>query len=74
MRLRIWLSIALACSSAASAQEAAMPEVHVGMGLPKPPYVMESGVAGVDYDIARQALAAGGYKLVGHMLPAVISW
>ncbi len=46
-----------------------MPEVHVGMGLPKPPYVMESGAAGLDYDIARQALAAGGYKLVGHMLP-----
>jgi polar amino acid transport system substrate-binding protein len=30
---------------------------------------MESGAAGLDYDIARQALAAGGYKLVGHMLP-----
>ena len=46
-----------------------MPEVHVGMGLPKPPYIMESGTAGLDFDIARQALAAGGYKLVGHMLP-----
>ncbi|KQZ30456.1 hypothetical protein ASD58_10620 [Duganella sp. Root1480D1] len=61
--------MALATNSVASAQVVAMPEVHVGMGLPKPPYVMESGVAGLDYDIARQALAAGGYKLVGHMLP-----
>lgn len=55
--------------SLACAQQAAMPEVHVGMGLPKPPYIMESGTAGLDYDIARQAMAAGGFKLVGHMLP-----
>lgn len=65
----LWLALALSMPLAASAQEAAMPEVHVGMGLAKPPYVMESGVAGLDYDIAKQALAAGGYKLVGHMLP-----
>jgi polar amino acid transport system substrate-binding protein len=55
--------------SAVCAQEAALQEVHVGMGLPKPPYIMESGTAGFDYDIAKQAMAAGGYKLVGHMLP-----
>jgi len=66
---RKWLWLAMAMSCAASAQEPAMQEVHVGMGLPKPPYVMESGTAGLDYDIARQALASGGYKLVGHMLP-----
>lgn len=54
---------------AAATQEGVVPEVHVGMGLPKPPYIMESGTAGFDYDIARQAMAAGGYKLVGHMLP-----
>jgi polar amino acid transport system substrate-binding protein len=53
----------------ALAQEAVMPEVHVGMGLPKPPYIMESGNSGLDYDIARKAMAAGGYKLIGHMLP-----
>jgi polar amino acid transport system substrate-binding protein len=46
-----------------------MTEVHVGMGLPKPPYIMESGTAGLDVEIARQALAVSGYKLVGHMLP-----
>ncbi|KRC00903.1 hypothetical protein ASE26_21520 [Duganella sp. Root198D2] len=69
VRAQTWLWLALAISCAARAQEAAMPEVHVGMGLPKPPYVMESGKAGLDYDIARQSLAAGGYRLVGHMLP-----
>ncbi|MES2164494.1 MAG: transporter substrate-binding domain-containing protein [Pseudomonadota bacterium] len=65
--------LAVACSGALGgtvpAQELILQEVHVGMGLPKPPYIMESGMAGLDYDIARQALAAGGYKLVGHMLP-----
>jgi polar amino acid transport system substrate-binding protein len=37
----LWLALALSMSCAVGAQEAAMPEVHVGMGLPKPPYVME---------------------------------
>ncbi|WP_342119260.1 substrate-binding periplasmic protein [Pseudoduganella sp. OTU4001] len=46
-----------------------MPEVLVGMGLPKPPYIMESGSAGLDYDIAKAALAVGGYKMVAMMLP-----
>lgn len=63
------IACAGALSGAAHAQEAKMQEVHVGMGLPKPPYIMESGTAGFDYDIAKQALAAGGYKLVGQMLP-----
>lgn len=53
----------------AFAQESSRLEVHVGMGLPKPPYIMESGTAGLDYEIAKQALAAGGYSMVGHMLP-----
>lgn len=66
--MRTWLLLALAICGVANAQEVATKEVHVGMGLPKPPYVMESG-NGLDVDIARQALAAGGYKLVGHMLP-----
>jgi len=60
---------AVLLSGAVHAQEVALPEVHVGMGLPKPPYIMESGTAGLDYDIARKAMAAGGYKLVGQMLP-----
>jgi polar amino acid transport system substrate-binding protein len=61
--------VSLAISGAAHGQEAALREVHIGMGLPKPPYVMESGNAGLDVEIVRQSLAAGGYKLVGHMLP-----
>lgn len=67
---RAWMFVLIgALSGVAWAQEAAMQEVHVGMGLPKPPYIMESGTAGLDYDIAKQALAAGGYKLAGQMLP-----
>lgn len=63
------LAAIAATSSAARAQEPVLREVHVGMGLPKPPYIMESGTAGFDVDIARQALAMAGYKMVGHMLP-----
>jgi polar amino acid transport system substrate-binding protein len=62
------LWIFLTASALAQAQDAAH-EVQVGMGLAKPPYIMESGAAGLDYEIAKQALAAGGYQLVGHMLP-----
>ncbi|MES2015398.1 MAG: transporter substrate-binding domain-containing protein [Pseudomonadota bacterium] len=62
-------AIACALASAARASDVPLKEVQVGMGLPKPPYIMESGSAGLDYDIARQALAAAGYKMVGHLLP-----
>ncbi len=69
---RLWAQLCLwlvcAASAHAKAQDAAR-EVQVGMGLPKPPYIMESGAAGLDYEIAKQALAASGYQLVGHMLP-----
>ncbi|MYM86560.1 transporter substrate-binding domain-containing protein [Rugamonas sp. FT82W] len=65
----IMLAIAGVLGFDACAQASAMPEVLVGMGLPKPPYIMESGTAGLDYDIARQAMAAGGYKMVGRSLP-----
>lgn len=65
----IMLAIAGALGFDARAQTPAMPEVIVGMGLPKPPYIMESGTAGLDYDIAKQAMAAGGYKMVGRSLP-----
>lgn len=58
-----------AAGGVACAEDAASQQVHVGMGLPKPPYIMESGAAGMDYDIARQAMAASGIKLVAHMLP-----
>src|SRR5438067_7782796 len=67
--LAIILASAGALSGEMHAQELTAREVHVGMGLPKPPYIMESGMAGLDYDIAKKALAAGGYKLIGQMLP-----
>ncbi|MBC7917973.1 MAG: ABC transporter substrate-binding protein [Rhodoferax sp.] len=47
------------------------PKVRVGMGLFKPPYIMESDKEGLEYEIADRALAAAGYKMVGvHVPPA----
>ena len=44
-------------------------DVRVGMGLTKPPYVMESGTEGIEVEIAEQALAAAGYKMIGLQFP-----
>lgn len=44
-------------------------ELRVGFGLTKPPYVLESGKEGLEVEIAEQALAAVGYKMVGLQLP-----
>jgi polar amino acid transport system substrate-binding protein len=44
-------------------------ELRVGMGLTKPPYIMESGKEGIEVEIAEQALAAAGYKMVALQLP-----
>lgn len=67
------MAAVIACLDApgnvAYAQSSKPQEIQIGMGLPKPPYIMESGTAGLDYDIAKQALAAGGYNLVAQMLP-----
>ncbi len=67
------LKLAIACaalfSGVAIAAVTEAKEVRVGMGLPKPPYILESGTAGLDVEIAKAALIAGGYKLVGVMLP-----
>lgn len=68
-RFAAMCAVACALGGVARAQDAALQEVRVGMGLSKPPYIMESGVAGFDYDIAKQALAAGGYKLLVQSLP-----
>ncbi|HYD81947.1 MAG TPA: transporter substrate-binding domain-containing protein [Paucimonas sp.] len=46
-------------------------EVRIGMGLTKPPYIMESGKEGLEYEIAEQALAAAGLKMVGVQFPPV---
>jgi len=48
---------------------AAPTEVRIGMGLSKPPYIMESGKAGIEYEIADQALAAAGYKMIPEQFP-----
>lgn len=48
---------------------AAPPEVRVGMGLTKPPYILESGKEGIEVEIADQALAAAGYKMMGLQFP-----
>ena len=44
-------------------------DLRVGMGLTKPPYVLESGKEGIEVEIAEQALAAAGYKMVGLQFP-----
>lgn len=44
-------------------------EVRVGMGLTKPPYIMESGTEGLEVEIAEQALTAAGYRMVGLQFP-----
>jgi polar amino acid transport system substrate-binding protein len=54
---------------AAIGHAAAPREVHIGMGLAKPPYIMESGDGGIDYEIANQAFAAAGYKMVALQFP-----
>lgn len=67
------VKLACACgafAAAALAAPAVAPiEVHVGMGLSKPPYIMESGRDGIELEIAQQALAAGGCKMIGVQYP-----
>ena len=43
--------------------------LRVGMGLAKPPYILESGEAGLEVEIAEQAFAAAGYKMNGLQFP-----
>ena len=44
-------------------------EIRVGMGLTKPPYILESGTEGIEVEIAEQALAAVGLRMVGLQFP-----
>lgn len=62
--LALWPAAGL--SGAAWAQRTA---VRIGMGLPRPPYLLDSGVEGLEYEIADAALTAGGYNLVALVLP-----
>lgn len=45
------------------------PPLRVGMGLTKPPYILESGKSGLEVEIAEQAFAAVGYKMSGLQFP-----
>lgn len=75
--MRLYRAYLLACAFACPAADAAALPVHaavpievrVGMGLTKPPYIMESGKAGIEYEIAEQALAAGGCKMIALQFP-----
>jgi polar amino acid transport system substrate-binding protein len=62
------LSVGLGLPTGAWAQSGA---VRVGMGLPRPPYLLDSGVEGLEYEIAEAALAAGGYSMVAVIVPPV---
>ena len=48
---------------------AAMPEVRIGVGLTKPPYIMETGDSGIEFEIAEKALDASGYRMLAQHLP-----
>ena len=48
---------------------ASMPEVQIGVGLVKPPYIIGPGQGGIEYEIAEKALDAGGYRMVAQHLP-----
>jgi polar amino acid transport system substrate-binding protein len=60
------LSVGLGLPAGAWAQSGV---VRVGMGLPRPPYLLDSGVEGLEYEIAEAALAAGGYSMVAVIVP-----
>ncbi|WP_420474674.1 substrate-binding periplasmic protein [Noviherbaspirillum sp. ST9] len=64
---RLLLAAALAWSIAPAA--AALPEVRIGVGLSKPPYILDNGDGGIEYEIAEKALDASGYRMVAQRLP-----
>ena len=67
------LALCLFCTlmQAGAQTRAALTEVRLGMGLSKPPYIMESGDGGLEYEIAEKALAAAGCKMIAlHFPPA----
>jgi polar amino acid transport system substrate-binding protein len=66
IRALVLVAWAWAAQPAMAAQE-----VRVGMGLSKPPYIMESGREGLEYEIAEQAFAAAGYKMLALQFPPV---
>lgn len=61
--------------SASAAQERQEPrkqelrELRIGIGLTKPPYILDGGLRGLEVEIVEQALAAGGYKMVPESYP-----
>ena len=61
--------IVSACCYLLALGSAGAVELRVGFGLTKPPYVLESGKEGLEVEIAEQALAAGGYRMVGLQFP-----
>lgn len=66
----IWRLLAAAAAALTIAPAtAATPEVRIGVGLTKPPYIMEMGDGGIEYEIAEKALDASGYRMVAQHLP-----
>jgi polar amino acid transport system substrate-binding protein len=62
-------SLVLPLSGAWGAVPNAPAEVHVGIGLTKPPYIMGGGQKGIEYEIAEKALEAAGYRMAAHPFP-----
>lgn len=55
--------------TSAAVAAAALPEVRIGVGLVKPPYITGAESGGIEYEIAEKALEAGGYRMVAQHLP-----
>lgn len=62
----LWLGVCLAACLAGGVRAQV---VSVALGLNKPPYVMDGGQAGLEADIARQALQAVGLGMQTQQLP-----
>lgn len=69
MRMFMCLLAVAALGWVSGPAAAAMPEVRIGVGLTKPPYILETGDGGIEYEIAEKALDAGGYRMVAQHLP-----
>jgi len=64
------MSISVAAqTSGPAAHSNATIEVRLGFGLSKPPYIIGAGTEGLEPEIAEQALAAGGCKMIALQFP-----
>lgn len=68
MRVPCWM-LSLLLWLLGSGPAAAAVELHVAVGLAKPPYVEEGGQSGMEVDIVRTALQRAGFRPVFEVFP-----